>query len=298
MNKQTMQILLVEDQARDAELFYDMLREQELNAFDLTQVTKMQDALEHVASGRTDLIILDLDLPDARGVEAIRQVRAEAPYVPLVAVADVAEDDLGMQALRLGAQDYLTKADLNGRLLLRSIRLAVEHQRLQATVHNPALLDSLTGLLNRPGFLSLGNHYLRLARFTGNDFVVFYVDVDALKEINESMGRSLGDEALELTAGLLKDSFRKSDVIGRTGGDEFAVLMIDAPPDAIHIVRPRLKAILASLNSRPRRPYVLSLSAGIVPCRASYVGSLEDMLARAEALMGEEKKRKCVYSAA
>lgn len=291
-----MQILLIEDQAREAELLYQMLREQDLNAFDFTHVVLLPDALEYIADGRTDLIILDLDLRDARGVDAIRQIRSVAPYMPLVAVADGEEQDLGMQALRVGAQDYLGKRDMSSRSLLRSIRLAVEHQRLQATIHNPALLDSLTGLLNREGFQCLGNHYLRLARFTGNDFVVFYVDVDDLQEINNSLGRAQGDMALRETAELLKGSFRKSDVVARIGGDEFAVLMIDAPAEAIHIVRPRLKGMLAGLNARLKRRYVLSLSAGVVPCGARQIGSLADMLARAEALICEEKNRKNAYA--
>lgn len=291
-----MQILLIEDQAREAELLYQMLREQDLNAFDLTHAVRLPDALEYIADGRTDLIILDLDLRDARGVDAIRQIRSVAPYVPLVAVADGAEQDLGMRALRVGAQDFLAKRDMSSRSLLRSIRLAVEHQRLRATIHNPALLDSLTGLLNREGFQCLGNHYLRLARFTGNDFVVFYVDVDGLQEINNSLGRAQGDMALRETAELLKGSFRKSDVVARIGGDEFAVLMIDAPAEAIHIVRPRLKGMLAGLNARLKRRYVLSLSAGVVPCRAAQIGSLDDMLARAEALTMEEKNRKDAYA--
>lgn len=296
MKKQMMQILIVENEARDAELFRQTLREQGLNAFELTHAARLQNALQHIASGRTDLIVLDLDLADAHGLDAIRQIRSVAPYVPLVVATDAADQGLAMQAIHAGAQDYLSKRDMNGRSLLRSIRLAVEHQRLQATIHNPALLDSLTGLLNRKGFQCLGEHYLRLARFTGNDFVVFYVDVDGLKEINDSLGCPQGDMALRETASLLKESFRKSDVIARMGSDEFAVLMIDAPAEAIHIVRPRLKGILESLNSRPRRYYVLSLSTGIVPCRASQMGSLEDMLARAQALMREEKNRKNAYS--
>jgi two-component system cell cycle response regulator len=296
MKNQMMQILLIEDQAKDAELFREMLREQDLNGFELTHVAMLREALEHIANGQTDLVVTDLDLPDAQGPDAIRQMRSVAPYVPLVVVTDAAGQDLAMQALREGAQDYLTKGDMNSRLLLRSIRLAVEHQRLLATIRNPALLDGLTLLLNREGFQCLGDHYLRLARFTGNDFVVFHVDVDGLRQINDSLGRPHGDEALMETAGILKSSFRKSDVIARLGGDEFAVLMIDAPAEAIHVVRPRLKGFLDKLNSRPRRRCSLSLSTGVVACRVRQTGSLEEVLARAEALMREEKNRKNAYT--
>ena len=297
MKNHLMQILLVEDQARDAEVFRGMLQEQDLSGFELRHVAALKDALENVATGRADLVVTELDLPDAHGSDVIRQIRAVAPYVPLVVVMDAAAQDLPMQALREGAQECLMKGDLDGRSLLRAIRLAVEHQRLLATIRNPDLLDRLTLLLNRPGFQCLGDHHLRLARFTGNDFVVFYVDVDGLKEINESQGRPRGDEALMETSGILRASFRKSDVIARIGDDEFAVLMIDAPAEAIHIVRPRLRGILEHLNSRPRRRFTLALSTGVVACRARQTFALEEPLAQAEALMRKEKERKDECSA-
>jgi two-component system cell cycle response regulator len=297
MNNRMMQILLVENEARDVERFREMLQEQDLSGFELTHVATLKDALEHVANGRTDIVVTDLDLPDAHGLDVIRQMRSVAPYVPLIVATGTVEEDVAMQALQEGAQDYLAKRQIDARSLLRSIRMAVEHRRLLASVRNPALLDSLTMLLNREGFQCLGEHYLRLARFTGNDFVVFHVDVDGLKEINDTVGRAQGDTALRETADLLKGSFRRSDVVARIGSDEFAVLMIDAPAEAIHIVRPRLMGMLAGLNAGLKRQYRLSFSTGVVACRVRQTGSLEDALAKAEALMREGKERKDERSA-
>jgi diguanylate cyclase (GGDEF)-like protein len=296
MSRQMMQILLVEDKARDVELLRQMLQEQDLGAFELTHVACLGKALDHIADGRTDVIILDLDLPDAQGLDVIRQTRSVAPYVPLVVVTGSTDIGVAMQALQEGAQDYLSKEGMNSRSLLRSIRFAIEHQRLRATIHNPALLDDLTSLLNRQGFVSLADHYLRLARFTGSDFVLFYIDVDGLREINDSLGDPQGDETLKETAELLKNSFRRSDVIGRIAGDEFAVLMIDARAEAIDIVRPRLQRKLRILNSQPKRRAGLSLSTGILPCRGDQTRPVEELLARAETRMCEEKNRKNAYS--
>jgi two-component system cell cycle response regulator len=296
MSKQMMQILLVEDRAKDVELLRQMLQEQNLGAFELTHVGCVEKALEHIVNGRTDVIILDLDLPDAQGLEVIRQTRAVAPYVPLVVITNSTDLGVAMQALQEGAQDYLSKDGMNGRALLRSIRFAIEHQRLRATIHNPALLDDLTLLLNRQGFISLADHYMRLARFTGNDFVLFYFDVDGFRELNDWLGEQQGDEALKEAADLLKNSFRKSDVIGRIGGDEFAVLMIDAGAEAIEVVRPRLERKLRILNAQPKRRVSLSLSTGILPCRGVQTRPLEELVARAETRMREEKDSKNSYS--
>ena len=148
MKNHMMQILLVEDQARDAEFFREMLQEQDLTGFELTHVAKLQDALVHIANGRTDIVVTDLDLPDAHGLDASRQRRSVGPSVPLVVATDAAGEHLAMQALQEGAQDFLAKADMSGRSLLRSIRLAVEHQRPLATIRDHELLDSLNLLIH------------------------------------------------------------------------------------------------------------------------------------------------------
>jgi predicted signal transduction protein with EAL and GGDEF domain len=113
-------------------------------------------------------------------------------------------------------------------LLMRAIYCAAQQHVLQASLADLALSDELTGLYNRRGFMALAERQLKLGRRSGRGMLFILVDVDGLKQINDSLGHSQGDSALRRTAEVLRKTFRNSDVIARMGGDEFAVLAIEA----------------------------------------------------------------------
>src|SRR5205085_6171671 len=113
-------------------------------------------------------------------------------------------------------------------LLIRAVRCAAKQYTLQTELGNLALQDELTGLYNRRGFLALAERQLKLARRSGRSLLLFFIDVDGLKDINDAFGHGEGDAALKCTAEALETTFRDSDVIARFGGDEFAALAIEA----------------------------------------------------------------------
>ena len=91
----------------------------------------MRDAEKHLAKHAVDIILLDLGLPDAEGLEAIRRARAAAPRIPLVVLTGLDDESLAAQALQKGAQDYLIKGQIETRGLLRALRYAIERKRLE-----------------------------------------------------------------------------------------------------------------------------------------------------------------------
>src|SRR5712664_463698 len=113
-------------------------------------------------------------------------------------------------------------------LLMRAVRCAAKQYMLQAELGNLALTDELTGLYNRRGFMAVAERQLKLGRRSGRGMLLFVMDVDRMKHINDSFGHSEGDRALKRTADALEETFRDSDVVARLGGDEFAVLAIEA----------------------------------------------------------------------
>jgi signal transduction histidine kinase len=124
-------LLLVEDNPGDARLLREMLAEQGSDHFALTHVACMSKAEEHLAGDEVDTILLDLGLPDAQGLEAVRRARAAAPGVPLVVLTGLDDESLAAQALQEGAQDYLIKGQIDTRGLLRALRYATERKRLE-----------------------------------------------------------------------------------------------------------------------------------------------------------------------
>ncbi len=125
-------VLLVEDNRGDARLLREMLsgRDSQHNIA-LTHVGCMSDAEIHLLERTTDVILLDLGLPDAQGLGAVRRAHAAAPRVPLVVLTGLEDDSLALQALQEGAQDYLVKGQIEAPGLLRALRYAVERKVME-----------------------------------------------------------------------------------------------------------------------------------------------------------------------
>ncbi len=130
MIEQIKALLVVEDNRGDARLLREMFREQGHNA-SFTHVECMLDAEEHLATHAVDVMLLDLGLPDAQGLGAVRRAHTAAPRVPLVVLTALDDQALASQALKEGAQDYLIKGQIESRGLLRALRYAVERKTME-----------------------------------------------------------------------------------------------------------------------------------------------------------------------
>lgn len=165
--------------------------------------------------------------------------------------------------------------------------------RRQASLRALAVADPLTGLYNRRGFLLLAEQQWQLAKRGRVPFLLFYIDVDQFKEINDNFGHKEGDAALQEVANVLRECFRKSDIVGRLGGDEFAVAAVDADPTSKTLLEGRLHSNVEQKNEKGGRVFRLSLSVGALMCDNSIQAkSIEELLARADELMYEQKKHR------
>jgi DNA-binding response OmpR family regulator len=132
MNRKSIKILLlVEDNPGDARMLREMLNEQNSQHTELTHVEYMREAEKHLAGHVVDLILLDLGLPDAHGLAAVRRALSVAPRIPLVVLTGMDDEMLASQALQEGAQDYLIKGQIDARGLMRSLRYAIERKAME-----------------------------------------------------------------------------------------------------------------------------------------------------------------------
>lgn len=161
---------------------------------------------------------------------------------------------------------------------------------MEVEIHDLSLRDELTGLYNLRGFKILAEQALRLAQRSQVPFSVLFVDLDDLKKINDVHGHGAGSASLGETAELLKETFRETDVIGRVGGDEFAVAG-QFSDFAVSLAVQRLQAASAQRNSVGHK-IALSLSIGHVTSTLTPHQSLDALLAKADQCMYEEKRRK------
>ena len=279
-------LLLVEDNPRHAQLFREALGEVGVAIagappFELFHAGTLAAALERLAEGGIDLVLLDLTLPDGRGLDPLIELRARFPDEPVVVFTTAGDDLLPGQALQSGAQDYLSKGRITSEMLARTIRHALEVNRLQSALRSLSLLDGLTGLYNRRGFVTLAEPHLKLAQRAKGKFLVFYIDVSGLAAINAAVGLDEGDRVLREVAEMLRTCFRDSDLLARLEGGAFAVLAADASPDTTSLIAGRIARHVTQYNGMTLRGYTLALTVGCAPADAAEGAPIENLLKRA-----------------
>jgi two-component system cell cycle response regulator len=250
-------VLLVEDNPGDARLLCELLGEADAAAFAVTTVPRLSDARELARSQAFDVVLLDLSLPDAKGLETFASLSREAPQLPIVVLTGLDDDSMALSAVQQGAQDYLVKGQVTEGILARSLLYAIERQRMRSQLQTLSIRDDLTGLLNRRGFLALAEQHLKTALREGRALAMFFIDLDGMKQINDTYGHLQGDIALRQTADVLRSAFRESDLIARLGGDEFTVLAWTRALEEEALLRDNSAARLEAKSSQERDCEVL-----------------------------------------
>jgi diguanylate cyclase (GGDEF)-like protein/PAS domain S-box-containing protein len=159
-------------------------------------------------------------------------------------------------------------------------------------VRGLSLQDDLTRLYNRRGFISLANQQIRLADRKRTNLLLLFVDLDNMKKINDELGHEQGDQALMDVAQILRQSFRRSDIISRIGGDEFVVLAIDTDMKHAGVITTKLQNNIDNHNKSTEAPYKISLSLGMSAYDFKSPCTIEHMLKTADSMMYENKRGK------
>lgn len=191
------------------------------------------------------------------------------------------------------AQMRVAEMDLKGQTFcLVGLRDMTELIDLREELQTRSLMDELTGLYNRRAFLNMAEQQLKIANRTKRGLFVLFADLDGLKGINDTFGHSEGDRALVEAASVLKETFRESDIVGRIGGDEFAIVAIESSGASAKVVSTRLQKNLVARTAKGNPSYKLSLSVGAAYYDPECPCSIEEVMARADKLMYEQKRSK------
>jgi diguanylate cyclase (GGDEF)-like protein len=167
---------------------------------------------------------------------------------------------------------------------------AIERKRLEEEIRSLSLIDELTGLYNRRGFMLLAEHELRLTKRLKRTMLLFFGDMDGLKTINDTQGHAQGDLALKDISAILKKTFREADIIARLGGDEFVVLNVDASMESAELLVNRIQDALKGRNLQGDRPYQLSFSLGISRYDPEVPSTVNELIAQADDRMYQQKQ--------
>ncbi len=292
MNNQPLKILLVDENPECAARLAQALGSEKEFAFVLEYVNHLEAALAHLRKKICDCVLFGFSLSDGMGYGKLEKIRLQAPNIPVIVLTDSDDETLAVDTIEKGAQDYLVKSNLDGKLIVRAIRFAVIRHHTLAQFRALAIVDELTGLHNRRGFVNLGEQQLKLARRTKKEIILMFADLDGLKTINDQLGHPEGDIALIETAKILKGTFRSSDIVARIGGDEFAVIAIEAGKSHLDVLISRLRQKLKNWNAGGERRFKLSFSVGAACLNPGDTLSLEELMAQADEALYREKRNR------
>lgn len=292
MNSKIVKIIYVEDNLKDLRLFQKHIRKIKNIKIELIHVEGPDKARALLEEKDYDIVFIKLFLPEQYGLDEVSRLCMQSPDVPVVVMTDNYDENTAIKALKIGAEEYIVNKLIKSNSLERIIRFAIIRHRARSELRVLSLIDELTGLYNRRGFAIFGRQQLGIAQRSKQGMVLFFIDLDGLKEINDKFGHHNGDIALVRTANILKKAFRGSDIIGRFGGDEFTALAIDSSETHEKIMIARLYDELAHHNSQEGVQFKLSFSVGSAHYNKNHLCSIEDLIKEADKVMYEQKKIK------
>lgn len=247
------------------------------------------------AAGRR---LTDLIVPEDRASEALGLTMKVA-----------GGERVGVRTVRRRKDGSLVNVSVMGAPIeFRGSRLAVygiyrdisEQVWLERTLEQLTVRDELTGLLNRRGFFQIASREMKLAKRRRSDLLLFYMDLNEFKEINDLYGHVEGDRALRDVADIIGNVFRETDLlariadeqelVARLGGDEFVILAIDAKPGSEDLLSQRVIDALEVFNDTNGRPYRLTMSIGSARATQEHPRTLDQLIVEADEAMYRAKR--------
>ena len=288
--RQYIKVLLIEDNPDDQILTKRMLEKSTYSSFDITIAGSLSLGISYVGDVTLDAILLDLDLPDSLGVETFLKLNLHAPEIPIVVLSGFGDEEDALKAVREGAQDYLTKGQIDSNMLARSLRYAVERKRAEELIRKLAFHDSLTGLPSRTLFNDRFLMAVAESKRNNKKIALIMLDLDHFKDVNDKFGHDIGDDLLKEISARLMNILRKTDTICRMGGDEFALLISDVTENEV-IDEVAQRVLLASRNQFILRGIELQISASLgISIYPADGETLEILTKHADIAMYETKK--------
>ncbi len=225
-------------------------------------VTNPLDVLEHLENFSPELILLDLHMPECEGTELANVIRQQEAFISVPIVYLSGETDVVKQldALRIGGDEFLSKP-IGPVYLLSTVTNRIKRSRVLRSL---MVRDSLTGLLNHTRTKEMLVMEMDRARRRKSNMCYAMIDIDYFKTVNDQFGHPEGDRVIKHLSTLLRQRLRKTDVIGRYGGEEFAVILIDADETEAQRILNEIRETFAGIAHQANGiDFNVTLSCGI-----------------------------------
>lgn len=252
-------------------------------------VTEPLRLLELLNDFSPELILMDMHMPEANGVELARVIRQDAAFVsvPIVFLSGEQDIDKQFEAINLGVDDFLTKP-IQPQHLILSVKSRIERYRI---LHSFMVRDSLTGLLNHTKIKEqLDIEFARAMRHD-RPLAFVMVDLDRFKSVNDTYGHLTGDRVIKSLSRLLRQRLRQTDIVGRFGGEEFAVILTETDAATAVSLMDEIREIFAHICQRSNgEEFSITFSCGIATFPGT-ANSASELNSLADKAMYEAKRR-------
>ena len=280
-------VLVVDDEEPIRKLIASILS---LRGHQYVTANSGREALDKIVGAKFDAMITDVAMPEMDGLALTKEASTHYQNFPILVMTGYAEEYSPEVAMASGAREFIRKPFSVSEFLIRFDQMMRDHEREEALVAL-SLTDELTGLSNRRRFFVLVEQWLKVAMRAKKRSLLLYIDMDDLKWINDHRGHSGGDQALIALGGILKKTFRESDIIARIGGDEFAVLL-ESPDENDEILIARLNENMRDYNAQSPQDQKISISVGTAQFDPECPTSIDRLLSEADASMYAQKRKK------
>ena len=284
--------LVLEDDEFDAAVTQELLEKFCEKKFIVRRARALQEAVQLLKHAEFGVALIDMNVIDSTGLDTVREIIRANPHVPIVVLTGNDDIDIAIAALRLGAQDYLPKSQLDNRTLQRVIEYSIQRKEKETELTTKAYFDSLTGLANRSLLYERWRRSMSRSKRAGHNTGLLIADIDRFKEVNDQYGHHAGDTLLVHFAERLSKSVRDTDIVARLGGDEFVLILENIrSKEEVENVRDTLSLTLPAVFSYEGAGIEYSVSIGGA---ISNPHDNEDMMAvikRADSEMYEFKAR-------
>jgi len=218
-------VLHIEDDHVDARFVSEVISTHADNHCHITHAKTLTNAIKRLSRYKHDVVLLDLNLPDSKGLNTIDSLRERFPELPIVVLSGNNEEANALEAVRLGAQDYISKNVADAAQILHTLHYAIDRKEHEVNLTNLAFHDPVSGLANRNLFFNNLNQSMQRSDRTKARMALMFLDLDNFKIINDKHGHDAGDCVLRECAKRLTSCVRKQDLIARLGGDEFTIIL-------------------------------------------------------------------------
>ncbi len=286
-------ILIVDDDPLLADFHATVLQQAGMST---AVVTDPERALESMIDFRPELILMDVYMPGCSGMELAKLIRQDETYIdiPIVFLSSETDIDRQLAAMGRGGDDFLTKPIQPARLIT-SVTLRADRYR---TLRSFMLYDGLTGLLNHTKTKEQLDIEVSRTTRQKSELSFALIDIDLFKSVNDTYGHPVGDQVLKSLSRLLKQRLRTTDIVGRFGGEEFAVILTDTDGQTAHRILNELREDFSKIcHTHMGVTFNVTFSCGIANPESGMTGTA--LINEADKALYEAKRagRNCVVYA-